>query len=154
MLRVLPHSSPTRRSSDLLLVQVTATNSRLPAIRNLIGDGINVNITLLCSQEVYEQVVTAYLGGLEDLIARGGDPSRIASVASLFVSRIDTAVDKLIEARLRQPNETAERDALTRIRGKVQVPNAKPVFRRLQRLFAGPRRDNTRAKEAPPKHRL
>src|SRR3546814_18208227 len=129
MLRVLPHSSPTRRSSDLLLVQVTATNSRLPAIRNLIGDGINVNITLLCSQEVYEQVVTAYLGGLEVLIARCGDPSRLASVASLFVSRIDTAVDKLIEARLRQTTDNAERDALTRIRSQVADDTPKTVHR-------------------------
>ena len=85
---------------DNLMVKVPATTPGLAAIRQLTGEGINVNITLLFSQKVYEGVVEAYLGGLEDLVARGGDPGRVASVASFFVSRIDTAVDKLIEARL------------------------------------------------------
>ena len=95
---------------DNLMIKVPATKAGLPAIRQLIGEGINVNITLLFSQQVYEEVVEAYLAGLEDLVAQGGDPGKIASVASFFVSRIDVAVDKLIEERLRRTND-AERSA-------------------------------------------
>lgn len=131
-----------------LMVKVPATSPGLPAIRQLIGAGINVNITLLFSQEVYEQVVAAYLDGLEDLIARGGDPNGIASVASFFVSRIDTAVDDLIDARLRQTNDNAEHDALTGIHGKVAIANAKLAYQRYQRLFTGPRWEKLQAKGA------
>jgi transaldolase / glucose-6-phosphate isomerase len=131
-----------------LMVKVPATTPGLPAIRQLTGEGINVNITLLFSQGVYEKVVTAFLGGLEDLIARGGDPDRIASVASFFVSRIDTAVDKLIEARLRQTSNNAERDALTRIHGKVAIANAKLAYQRYKDLFKGPRWEKLQARGA------
>src|SRR4029077_11592289 len=72
-----------------LMIKVPATKAGLPAIRELTGEAINVNITLLFSQQVYEQVVEAYLAGLERLIADGGDAGKIASVASFFVSRID-----------------------------------------------------------------
>ena len=91
------------------MIKVPATKAGLPAIRQLIGEGINVNITLLFSQQVYEEVVEAYLAGLEHLIAQGGDASKIASVASFFVSRIDVAVDKLIDERLGQTNDADER---------------------------------------------
>ena len=133
---------------DNLMIKVPATTLGLAAIRRLTGDGINVNITLLFSQEVYEGVVEAYLGGLEDLVARGGDPDKVASVASFFVSRIDTAVDKLIEARLGQTTDTAERLALTSIRGKVAISNAKLAYQRYKRFFAGPRWEALRAKGA------
>ena len=137
-----------------LMVKVPATGPGLPAIRRLIGAGINVNITLLFSQEVYEQVVAAYLGGLEDFIARGGDPSRVASVASFFVSRIDTAVDNLLAARLRETDDPAERDVLTGLRGKVAIANAKLAYQRYQRLFAGPRWEKLQAKGAHPQRLL
>jgi transaldolase / glucose-6-phosphate isomerase len=88
-----------------LMIKVPATKAGLPAIRGLIGEGINVNITLLFSQHVYEEVVEAYLAGLENLIDQGGDPGKVASVASFFVSRIDVAVDGLIEERLRRRTE-------------------------------------------------
>jgi transaldolase / glucose-6-phosphate isomerase len=133
---------------DNLMIKVPATTPGLAAIRRLTGDGINVNITLLFSQKVYEGVVEAYLGGLEDLVARGGDPDKVASVASFFVSRIDTAVDKLIEARLGQTTDTAERLALTSIRGKVAISNAKLAYQRYKRFFAGPRWEALRAKGA------
>jgi transaldolase / glucose-6-phosphate isomerase len=133
---------------DNLMIKVPATTPGLAAIRRLTGDGINVNITLLFSQEVYEGVVEAYIGGLEDLVARGGDPDKVASVASFFVSRIDTAVDKLIEARLGQTTDTAERLALTSIRGKVAISNAKLAYQRYKRFFAGPRWEALRAKGA------
>ena len=100
---------------DNLMIKVPATKAGLPAIRQLIGEGINVNITLLFSQQVYEEVVEAYLAGLEHLVAQGGDPSKIASVASFFVSRIDVAVDKLIDEA---PADTQGRPA----RGARRIP--------------------------------
>jgi len=133
---------------DNLMVKVPATIPGLAAIRQLTGEGINVNITLLFSQQVYEGVVEAYLGGLEDLSARGGDPAGVASVASFFVSRIDTAVDKVLDARLGQTVDDAERRALASIRGNVAIANAKLAYRRYKRLFAGPRWEVLRAKGA------
>lgn len=132
-----------------LMIKVPATTPGIPAIRRLTGEGINVNITLLFSQKVYEDVVEAYLKGLEDLIAHGGNPAKIASVASFFVSRIDTAVDKLLEARLGETDDNSERLALTSVRGKVAIANAKLAYQRYKRLFAGPRWERLRAKGAP-----
>jgi transaldolase / glucose-6-phosphate isomerase len=133
---------------DNLMIKVPATRAGLPAIRQLLGEGINVNITLLFSQQVYEEVVEAYLAGLEHLVAQGGDPGRIASVASFFVSRIDVAVDGLIEERLRETNEADRRAALAGLRGKSAIANAKLAYRRYQRLFAGARWEKLRAKGA------
>jgi transaldolase/glucose-6-phosphate isomerase len=137
-----------------LMIKVPATTPGLPAIRQLTGEGINVNITLLFSQKAYEDVVEAYLRGLEDLIAPGGNPAGIASVASFFVSRIDTAVDKLIEARLGKAIDNSERLALTSAHGKVAIANAKLAYQRYKRLFAGPRWERLRAKGAQPQRLL
>jgi len=120
---------------DNLMIKVPATKAGLPAIRQLIGEGINVNITLLFSRQVYEQVVEAYLAGLEHLIAQGGDPSRIASVASFFVSRIDVAIDKLVD----KIKDAAQRKTLDGLRGKVAIANAKLAYQSYKRLFAGAR---------------
>ncbi|MGA8901562.1 transaldolase family protein, partial [Bradyrhizobium sp.] len=87
-----------------LMVKVPATPEGLPAIEHLIGEGISINITLLFSQEVYIEVAKAYLAGLEKLAADGGDPSHVASVASFFVSRIDTAVDKQLDEGIARAN--------------------------------------------------
>src|SRR5580658_4939806 len=100
------------------MIKVPGTKAGLPAIRRLIGEGINVNITLLFSQQVYEEVVEAYLAGLEQLVANGGDPAKVASVASFFVSRIDVAVDALIEERTREPDRAEQHGALNELRGK------------------------------------
>jgi transaldolase / glucose-6-phosphate isomerase len=131
-----------------IMIKVPGTSAGLPAIRQLIGEGININITLLFSQQVYEQVVEAYLAGLEQLVAQGGDPRKIASVASFFVSRIDVAVDKLIDERLRQTNDADERETLSGLRGKVAIANAKLAYQRYKRLFAGARWDSLAAKGA------
>src|SRR6202035_3882041 len=131
---------------DNIMIKVPATSAGLPAIRELIGEGINVNITLLFSQHVYEQVVEAYLAGLEHLVGQGGDPAKVASVASFFVSRIDVAVDKLIEERLAQ--DPAQRAALTALRGKIAIANAKLAYQRYLRLFAGARWEKLKAKGA------
>jgi len=133
---------------DNLMIKVPATKAGLPAICQLIGEGINVNITLLFSQLIYEDVVEAYLAGIEHLIAQGSDPGKISSVASFFVSRIDVAVDKLIEERLRQTDATDQRDALAELRGKVAIANAKLAYQSYKRLFAGARWDKLHAKGA------
>jgi transaldolase/glucose-6-phosphate isomerase len=138
----------SRVGRDNLMIKVPATKAGLPAIRQLIGEGINVNITLLFSQQVYEEVVEAYLAGLEHLVTQGGDPGRIASVASFFVSRIDVAVDGLIEERIRETNEADQGAALTGLRGKIAIANARLAYQRYQRLFAGARWEKLKAKGA------
>lgn len=117
-----------------LMVQVPATPAGLPAIRRLIGRGLNVNVTLLFSVAVYEQVVEAYLSGLEDLLRAQGDLSKVASVASFFVSRIDIAVD-------RQLDTLADRDLADSLRGKAAIAGAKLAYGRYKALFSGPRWD-------------
>ena len=136
-------------SRENLMIKVPATKAGLPAIRQLIGEGININITLLFSQQVYEEVVEAYLAGLEHLARQGGDLSKIASVASFFVSRIDVAVDKIIEDRLRENSKPPwQRQELDQLRGKIAIANAKLAYQGYKRLFAGARWDNLRAKGA------
>jgi len=130
-------------SCDNLMINVPATDAGLPTIRHLIGEGINVNITLLFSQEVYERVVAAYLGGLEDLLAHGGDPSKVASVASFFVSRIDVEVDKRFDDKIK-----SGRKALSSLRGEVAIANAKLAYQRYKRLFAGSRWDKLQSQGA------
>ena len=115
-----------------LMVKVPATAAGLPAIRQLIARGVNVNITLLFSVEVYEQVVEAYIAGLEERVRGGGDLSRVASVASFFVSRIDTEVDKKLD-------KLGDQQVADRLRGKAAIANAKLAYARYQALFAGPR---------------
>ncbi len=107
-----------------LMIKVPATEEGIPAIRQLIGEGINVNITLLFSTVVYEQVVAAYLAGLEDRLADGGELAHIASVASFFISRIDSAVDPQVSARLQ---------------GKVGIASAKLAYASFGELFDGER---------------
>ena len=115
-----------------LMVKVPATPAGIPAVRRIIAKGVNVNITLLFAVETYEQVVESYIAGLEDLKAAGGDVSRVGSVASFFVSRIDASVDKLLDGL---PDKAAA-DAL---RGKVAIANAKVAYERYKSLFSGPR---------------
>jgi transaldolase / glucose-6-phosphate isomerase len=133
---------------DNLMIKVPGTKPGLPAIGQLVGEGININITLLFSQQIYEEVVEAYLAGLEHLVAQGGDPGKVASVASFFVSRIDVAVDKLIEEHSRKTDSADKREALAGLRGKIAIANAKLAYQRYKRLFAGPRWEKLRAKGA------
>lgn len=116
-----------------LMIKVPGTEEGIPAIRQLIAQGINVNITLLFSTAVYERVVDAYLAGLEDRLAAGREIARIASVASFFVSRIDSMVDPQVSARLQ---------------GKVGIANAKVTYARFGELFAGERWEALRARGA------
>ena len=131
-----------------LMIKVPATAAGVPAIRQLIGEGINVNITLLFSQTVYGEVAEAYLAGLEEIVANGGDLTKIASVASFFVSRIDTIVEKLIDAQLAEMPGSDDAAVLKGLRGKVAIANAKLAYQHYQRLFSGPRCDHLKSQGA------
>jgi transaldolase/glucose-6-phosphate isomerase len=117
-----------------LMVKVPGTPAGLPAIRELTARGVSVNITLLFAVEVYEEVADAYIGGLEAFAKTGGDVSKVASVASFFVSRIDSAVDKRLAA-------LGDPAAAERLKGKTAIANAKLAYARYQALFAGARWD-------------
>src|SRR6266436_8372589 len=122
-----------------LMVKVPATGPGLPAIRTLIGEGINVNITLLFSQQVYAAVADAYISGLEDFVAKGGDPHKVASVASFFVSRIDTLVDEALDKRIAAIADAGEKQRLAALKGKVAIANAKLAYRLYHHLFSDER---------------
>jgi transaldolase/glucose-6-phosphate isomerase len=113
---------------DNVMIKVPGTLEGVPAVRQLTEEGINVNITLLFSRAAYEAVAEAYLAGLEARIARGHDVSRVASVASFFVSRIDTAVDALVISRLEDASTPDERALLQGLVGKVAIANAKLAY--------------------------
>jgi transaldolase / glucose-6-phosphate isomerase len=115
-----------------LMVKVPATPAGIPAIRQLTGHGLNINITLLFSVPVYEQVVDAYISGLEDLKRAGGDISKVRSVASIFVSRIDVAIDKRLD-------KLGDKRVADRLRGKAAIANAKLAYVRYKALFSGRR---------------
>jgi transaldolase/glucose-6-phosphate isomerase len=137
-----------------LMIKVPATPEGLPAIRHLTAQGINVNITLLFAQKVYEDVADAYLSGLEDYVTKGGDPSHIASVASFFVSRIDTAVDKQLDERIAKANDPAEKARLKALQGKVAIANAKMAYQHYKKAFADARWQKLAAKGAKPQRLL
>lgn len=111
-----------------VIIKVPATSAGIPAVEELISDGISINITLIFGMEQYRQVVEAYLRGLEVYQARGGDISQVASVASFFVSRVDTLVDKLLEQR-----------GITELHGTIAVANAKLAYAYFNEVFHGPR---------------
>ena len=137
-----------------LMVKVPATPEGLPAIEHLIGNGISINITLLFSQAVYRKVAEAFLRGLEKYVARGGDPAHVASVASFFVSRIDSSVDKQLDERIAKANDPIEKERLAALKGKVAIANAKMAYQDYKRLFAGPRWNRLKAQGAKPQRLL
>ena len=117
-----------------VLVKIPATPEGLPAIEELISEGLSINITLIFSVEVYAQVVEAYLKGLERRLAQGGAIDRIASVASFFVSRIDTAVDKKLEQIANSGHPEADN-----LMAQTAIANAKLAYEKFQQLFSGAR---------------
>src|SRR5262245_21668484 len=121
------------------MIKVPATPEGIPVIEQLIGEGINVNITLLFARDVYERVAHAYIAGLERFVARGGAPARVASVASFFVSRIDTAIDGIITSRLGASVDRHEQALLHSLAGKVAIANAKLAYQFNRELFTGTR---------------
>jgi transaldolase/glucose-6-phosphate isomerase len=131
-----------------VMIKVPGTAEGLPAIRQLIGEGININITLLFAQDVYEKVAEAYIAGLEDLAARGGNLNKMASVASFFISRIDTLVDSLLNDKLKATTDASQQALLKSLLGKVAIANGKLTYQSYQRIFSGPRWQALAAKGA------
>ena len=128
-------------SRDNVMIKVPGTAEGVPAIKQLISEGMNINVTLLFSQQVYEQVAEAYMAGLEQLAANGGDLSRVASVASFFISRIDTLVDSIVNDKLKTEKDPAKQALLKSILGKVAIANGKLTYQRYLKIFSGPRWD-------------
>src|SRR5579871_442363 len=122
-----------------LMIKVPGTREGLPAIRALISEGINVNITLLFAQQVYADVLEAYLSGLEAYVAKGGDPAHVASVASFFVSRIDTAADKQLDDKIAAANDGDQKARLAALQGKVAIANAKLAYQHYKQVTASAR---------------
>lgn len=126
-----------------VMIKVPATEEGIPAVETLIGEGINVNVTLIFGLGVYERVMDAYLAGLEGFDAAGGDLASVASVASFFVSRVDTAVDKLLQGR------SVEGADVSYLLGRAAVANAKLAYARFREVFdSGKRFGRLRAKGA------
>jgi len=122
-----------------VMIKIPATPQGVAAIRQALEDGINVNITLLFAQSAYEQVAEAYFAALEARVAKGQDISHIASVASFFVSRIDSLVDSTVEAKLKTESDSAKKSRLESLRGKVAIANARRTYAKYQELIATPR---------------
>ena len=110
------------------MIKVPGTAEGIPAFRQLIGEGINVNVTLLFAQAVYEQVAAAFIDGVEKFAATGGDVSKVASVASFFISRIDSLVDSLVDDQLKKDTDAARKAKLQSILGKVAIANGKLTY--------------------------
>ena len=123
---------------DNLMIKVPGTPEGMPAIRELVSQGLNINITLLFSRAACRQVADAYMGGLETFAAHGGDVARVASVASMFVSRLDTLADPLLEARIAAA-PAAEQEELRGIVGRVAIANAKLAYQDWKQLCRGAR---------------
>ena len=122
-----------------ILVKVPATKEGLPAIEQMISEGVNINVTLLFSIERYEEVTKAYLRGLERRMNKGQPINEIASVASFFVSRVDTLTDKLLETRLSSATSKAEKDKIVGFFGKAAVANAKIAYKKYMSIFSDKR---------------
>lgn len=122
-----------------LMIKVPGTPEGIPAVQQLISEGINVNVTLLFAQGAYEQVAAAYLGGLESLARQGGDLGKVASVASFFISRIDTTVDNWIAERLKASHHPGEQARLRSLLGKVATASAKNTYQKYLEILRGDR---------------
>ena len=122
-----------------VMIKIPATPEGVPAIRQALEEGININITLLFAQSAYEQVAEAYIAALEARAAKGEDVSHIASVASFFVSRIDSLVDSKIDAMEKGETDSSKKALLESLRGKVAIANARRTYAKYQELVGGPR---------------
>src|SRR5580704_9155149 len=131
-----------------VMIKVPGTPEGLPAIRQLLEDGLNINITLLFAQSAYEKVAEAFLAALEARAAKGQDISHIASVASFFVSRIDTLVDSKLDEKLKNTSDQGQKTSLESLHGKIAIANAKLTYKKYQELFSGARWNALAAKGA------
>src|SRR3984957_2321499 len=131
-----------------VMIKIPATPQGIPAIRQTLEEGLNINITLLFAQSAYEQVAEAFLAALEARAAKGQDISHIASVASFFVSRIDTLVATNPKERLNTNSDPAQKGLLESLHGKIAIANAKLTYKKYQELFSGARWNALAAKGA------
>src|SRR3989442_206142 len=133
----MAHDLFARVGRPNIFVKIPATDAGLPAIEQCIADGLNINITLMFSVKVYEDVARAFIRGLQRRMKQG-HPVDVASVASFFVSRVDTAVDKLLEQKIAAAKDPAERRRLQELMGKAAVAKAKMAYQAFARVFNGP----------------
>jgi transaldolase len=132
-----------------LFVKIPATAEGVPAIRTMIGESRSINVTLIFSLDRYDEVMEAYVGGLEDAVAAGAkDLSGVRSVASFFVSRVDTEVDRRLETAATDAGDETTRQALLDVRGKAAVAQAQQAYQRFLKVFSGPRWNALAAKGA------
>ncbi len=122
-----------------IMVKIPGTAEGLPAVQHAISEGINVNTTLLFSVDNYREVAEAFIAGLEQRANAGQPIDRIASVASFFVSRVDTAVDKKLDALIEQASDESRKNELRALQGKAAIANAKVAYAAYQEIFSGPR---------------
>jgi len=120
-----------------VMIKVPGTEAGAIAARRLIADGINVNVTLLFAVEAHARVIDAYVAGLEDRLAAGKPIDRIASVASFFVSRVDSEIDKRLDAMIAAATDAAAAERLTALKGKAAIANAKLAYKLFQSRFSG-----------------
>src|SRR5207253_4689243 len=131
----------TRCHRPNVMVKIPATREGIPAIYDQISKGHNINITLIFSVDRYGEVMEAYLSGLEKLRKQGGELRTVASVASFFVSRVDTKVDKILAQKIELSTDPAQKRALERLYGKAAIANSKIAYERFRQTFSGPRWD-------------
>jgi transaldolase/glucose-6-phosphate isomerase len=131
-----------------VMIKIPGTAEGLPAIRQAISEGININVTLLFAQEVYVKVAEAYVAGVEELAARGGNLKKMAGVASFFISRIDTLIDSMLDQKLKSTSDPNQQALLKSLLGKVAIANGKLTYQRYQKIFSGPNWDKLAAKGA------
>jgi transaldolase/glucose-6-phosphate isomerase len=131
-----------------IMIKVPGTAEGIPAFEQLISEGININVTLLFSQGVYQRVAEAYIRGLAKFAAGGGEAGRIASVASFFISRIDTSADAELSVRAKAAKTPQEEQKLKGLLGKVAIANGKLAYQRYLNIFSGAQWDKLRAQGA------
>jgi transaldolase / glucose-6-phosphate isomerase len=122
-----------------VMIKIPGTPEGIPAIFQALSEGININITLLFAQDVYETVAQTYIEALEKYAAAGGDPGRVASVASFFISRIDTLVDSLLNEQLKKETDSARKAKLQGLLGQIAIANGKLTYEAYERIFSTPR---------------
>lgn len=131
-----------------VMIKVPGTDEGIPAVEQLLSEGVNVNITLLFSLKGYERVMEAYLRGIERRVEAGEPVERVASVASFFVSRVDTAVDAELQEKLEEAGTDAERERIRSLFGRAAIDNAKVAYHRFGQIFSGERWERLEAKGA------
>jgi transaldolase len=122
-----------------VMIKIPGTAEGIPAIQQALSEGININVTLLFAQDVYVKVAEAYIAGIEQFAKNGGDVGKMASVASFFISRIDSLVDSMIDARLKTSKDATEQQQLSNVQGKVAIANGKQTYEKYQAIFGSDR---------------